>query len=225
MAQALAATGALGRKVLGEIIVIAIIDYGAGNVASIVNMLKRLGHVAVLTSDPVVLEQAEKIILPGVGHFDYGMEKLEASGIIPLLNRRVLEDKVPILGICLGVQLFTNRSDEGVRPGLGWIDAETVAFDRNRLKPTDRVPHMGWSTLQVVRSSRILTPLDDAARFYFVHSYHLRCQHREDVIGQVTHGYPIDVAVERGNIFGVQFHPEKSHRFGMEMLRNFVSLS
>lgn len=204
---------------------IAIVDYGAGNVASIANMLKRLGQAAVLSSDPAVLEQAEKLILPGVGHFDYGMEKLEASGIIPLLNRRVLEEKIPILGICLGLQLFTRRSDEGVRPGLGWIDAETIAFDRNRLGLTDRIPHMGWSTLQVVRSSRIFTPLDAAARFYFVHSFHLQCQQREDVIGQITHGYPIDVAVERGNIFGVQFHPEKSHRFGIEVLRNFVNLS
>ena len=204
---------------------IAIVDYGAGNVASIANMLKRLGQAAVLSSDPAVLEQADKLILPGVGHFDYGMEKLEASGIIPLLNRRVLEEKIPILGICLGLQLFTRRSDEGVRPGLGWIDAETIAFDRNRLGLTDRIPHMGWSTLEVVRSSRIFTPLDAAARFYFVHSFHLQCQQREDVIGQITHGYPIDVAVERGNIFGVQFHPEKSHRFGIEVLRNFVNLS
>ena len=204
---------------------IAIVDYGAGNVASIANMLKRLGQAAVLSSDPAVLEQADKLILPGVGHFDYGMEKLEASGIIPLLNRRVLEEKIPILGICLGLQLFTRRSDEGVRPGLGWIDAETIAFDRSRLGLTDRIPHMGWSTLQVVRSSRIFTPLDAAARFYFVHSFHLQCQQREDVIGQITHGYPIDVAVERGNIFGVQFHPEKSHRFGIEVLRNFVNLS
>ena len=204
---------------------IAIIDYGAGNIASIRNMLKRLGKDSVLTSDPAVLGDAEKLILPGVGHFDYGMEKLEQSGIVPMLNHRVLEEKIPILGICLGVQLFTQRSDEGVRPGLGWIDAETIAFDRSRLKQTDRVPHMGWSTLDVTRPSRIFMPLDAAARFYFVHSYHLRCRQREDVIGQVSHGYPIDVAIEHGNIFGVQFHPEKSHRFGMEVLRNFTNLS
>lgn len=203
---------------------IAIIDYGAGNVASIRNMLKRLDQESILTSDPAVLENADKLILPGVGHFDYGMEKLEQSGIVPLLNRRVLQEKTPILGICLGMQLFTQRSDEGVHPGLGWIDAETVAFDRSRLKLTDRVPHMGWSTLQVTRPSRIFTPLDAAARFYFVHSYHLNCRQREDVIGQVIHGYPIDVAIQHGNIFGVQFHPEKSHRFGMEVLRNFTNL-
>jgi glutamine amidotransferase len=204
--------------------VIAIIDYGAGNIASIVNMLKRLGYAAVLSSDPAVLEQAERLILPGVGHFDYGMEKLEHSGIVPLLNRRVLEEKIPILGICLGLQLFTKRSDEGVRPGLGWIDAETIAFNRSKLSETDRIPHMGWSTLQITRPSRLFSLLDGASRFYFVHSFHLQCRERRDVIGQVTHGYPIDVAVERGNIFGVQFHPEKSHRFGMEVLRNFVNL-
>ncbi len=203
---------------------IAIIDYGAGNIASIVNMLKRLGHAAVLSSDPAVVEQAERLILPGVGHFDYGMQKLEDSGIIPLLNRRVLEEKIPILGICLGLQLFTKRSDEGVRPGLGWIDAETISFDRSKLRVTDRIPHMGWSTMQITRPSRLFSPLDGASRFYFVHSFHLQCYERRDVIGQVTHGYPIDVAVELGNIFGVQFHPEKSHRFGMEVLRNFVNL-
>ena len=204
---------------------IAIIDYGAGNVASIRNMLKRLGQDSVLTSDPAVLEDAEKLILPGVGHFDYGMEKLEQSGIVPLLNRRVLEKKTPILGICLGVQLFTRRSDEGVRPGLGWIDAETVAFDRKRLKPTDRVPHMGWCHVHKGPvASPLVQDLADDARFYFVHSYFVEPQDESVIAARTDYGQKFVSMIARKNLFATQFHPEKSQAVGLKLLGNFASL-
>jgi glutamine amidotransferase len=198
---------------------IAIIDYGMGNVGSIRNMLKAVGADSVVTRDEREMRAAEKIILPGVGHFDAGMKNLHAAGVVPLLNELALEKRVPFLGICLGMQLMTKRSEEGVEPGLGWIDAECVRF---AAAPGLRVPHMGWNSARPTRESALLADLDTEPRYYFVHSYRVRCADRADALLGSHYGVDFDAAFERGNLRGVQFHPEKSHRFGMAMLRNFV---
>ena len=201
---------------------IVIIDYNAGNLQSVAKMLSYLGYTSRIAEKPGDLTGAKRIILPGVGKFDFGMTNLRERGFVEALNEQVAVRKVPLLGICLGAQLLTRRSDEGVLPGLGWIAADTVAFDRSRLGPSDRVPHMGWTDTEFRRDSRLAAGIDESPRYYYVHSYHLRCDHPEDELCHATHGYRFVSGVERGNILGVQFHPEKSHRFGMQILRNFV---
>ncbi|NQT13094.1 MAG: imidazole glycerol phosphate synthase subunit HisH [Planctomycetes bacterium] len=201
---------------------IVVVDYCVGNVSSVRNMLKRLCHESVISGDPTVIGRAHKLILPGVGAFDYGMQQLTESGIADVLRARVLEARVPLLGICLGAQLLTRRSDEGRLPGLGWFDAETVGFDRKRLASELRVPHMGWADVDVVRPSRLFEGLCSDSRFYFVHSFHLVCNHSDDVVATAEHGYTFAAGIERGHIAGVQFHPEKSHKYGMCVLDNFA---
>jgi glutamine amidotransferase len=201
--------------------VITIVDYGVGNLMSIQNMLGKLGVGSRISAEPRELRTANKIILPGVGAFAHGMERLRAMGFEEPLGERVMNDGVPILGICLGMQLFSRRSDEGDVPGLGWLDADAVSFDRSRLQQHHRVPHMGWSEIDVTRPSRLFDEAPER-RFYFVHSYHVACHDQSDVLAWSTHGYPFVAAVERNNIVGVQFHPEKSHRYGMALLRNFA---
>lgn len=204
---------------------IVVIDYGMGNVGSIVNMGRRAGGKFVLSSDPTVIAQAEKLILPGVGAFDNGMMNLQERGLIPVLNESVLQRKTPILGVCLGVQLFTRRSDEGRLPGLGWIAADTRRFafppENRRLK----IPHMGWNYVEPTKRAPLLDQLPAQPRFYFVHSYHLVCDNPADVLAWTTYGHRFVSAVHCGNIWGTQFHPEKSHKFGLAVLRNFLSLS
>jgi imidazole glycerol-phosphate synthase subunit HisH len=198
---------------------IAIIDYGMGNVGSIRNMLTAVGAESAVTRDPERVRSASHIILPGVGHFDLGMKNLHASGVLPHLTELALERRVPFLGICLGMQLMTRRSEEGTEPGLGWINAECVRF---AAAPGLRVPHMGWNTSKPVRASPLLHDLDPEQRYYFVHSYRVVCADRSDVLLVARHGVDFDAAFARGSLYGVQFHPEKSHRFGMALLRNFV---
>jgi glutamine amidotransferase len=200
---------------------IAIVDYGTGNLCSILNMLKKVGAKGVISSDAVELRNADKLILPGVGAFDNAMGNLEKLGLIPILNELVVKGRKPILGICLGMQLLTHTSEEGKLPGLGWIDADTVRFrfdDRNRLK----IPHMGWNTIEQVKKSPLLDDADAEPRFYFVHSYHVVCRKEEDVLTKTTYGYDFISSVVKNNIAGVQFHPEKSHKFGMKLLSNFA---
>ena len=204
---------------------ITIIDYGAGNLASIRNMLGSLGVESEISSDPGKIEQATKLILPGVGAFDHGMQSLHNRHLIEVMNRKVLEEKTPILGICLGVQLFTKRSDEGNASGLGWLDAETIRFDPASLSADDRIPHMGWRDVEISRSSKLTKDLPENSRFYFVHSYHLRCNSPSDILLSASHGYCFTSGVEKENIFGVQFHPEKSHRFGKKLLANYAALN
>jgi glutamine amidotransferase len=202
---------------------IIIVDYGMGNLSSIANMLKKSGSPATIASDPQIVRDAEKLVLPGVGAFDSGMKNLADRGLIDPLNRAVLERKVPVLGLCLGMQLMTRRSEEGRLPGLGWIDAETVRF--RLADPQLKVPHMGWNTMRFAKSSALACGLADDARFYFVHSYHLICADDSDALGRTIYGYEFVSAIERTNIFGVQCHPEKSHRFGMQLLRNFSTIA
>lgn len=202
---------------------IAIIDYGMGNIASILNMFKRIGNRDVLlTKDADQILKADKILLPGVGAFDNGMKNLNESGLIPLLNKKALEDKVPVLGICLGMQLLTRGSEEGIEKGLGWIAADTKKFifpESSELK----IPHMGWNYISVKKQSPLISP-EDKKKFYFVHSYYVKCDDPQDVLATCDYGFEFDCMVQNNNIFGAQFHPEKSHKFGMELFENFSKL-
>lgn len=203
---------------------IIIIDYGMGNIGSILNMLKKIGAAARISSDPDEIRAAEKLILPGVGAFDTGMRQLNECGLIDLLNEKVLAKKTPVLGVCLGMHLLVQKSEEGILPGLGWIDGETVRFHFDRSQSELKIPHMGWNDITIQRSDPLLNDLEEEARFYFVHSYHLQCHDSDDVTAVTHHGYEFPSVVRRGNIMGTQFHPEKSHRFGMQLYRNFVEL-
>ncbi len=200
---------------------IVIIDYGMGNLGSIANMLKKIGTQVVVSSNSAVIGQAEKLILPGVGAFDQGMKSVNNSGLLPLLTDRVLKNKIPILGICLGMQLLTQKSEEGTLPGLGWIDAETVRFNFNG-KANLKIPHMGWNTVKLCKDSPLFSEMYPDPRFYFVHSYHVVCRREQDIVTRTFHGYEFVSSFAKENIVGVQFHPEKSHKFGMRFLKNFV---
>jgi len=204
---------------------IVVIDYHMGNLGSIMNMLKKVGAKAILSSNIADVEKAEKLVLPGVGAFDTGMKNLVDLGLIPVLNHKVIESKTPILGICLGMQLLTKSSEEGDMAGLGWIDGETLRFKFDDVQGVkDKIPHMGWNTVKITRKSHLFDDMYPEPRFYFVHSYHVRCNREEDILTKTFYGYDFVSSILRGNIAGVQFHPEKSHKFGMKLMSNFVSL-
>lgn len=200
---------------------IVIIDYGMGNVGSIANMLKKVGAKAEISSAPESVSSAEKLILPGVGAFDAGMSQLEERRLIEPLNQLVIKEKIPLLGICLGMQLLSRSSEEGTRPGLGWIDARTVKF---RVSPTLRLPHMGWNSVSTRPNTKLFQGGEEKKRFYFVHSFHLELARKEDESCSSIYGYEFPSAIEHENIFGTQFHPEKSHHYGLEVFRNFIRL-
>lgn len=204
---------------------IVVVDYGMGNVGSIANMLRKAGAQAVVSADPATIARADKLILPGVGAFDAAMERINGGGLRAALDRRVLEDRVPVLGICLGMQLLTQSSEEGELRGLGWVDARTIGF-RGRIDPQLKCPHMGWNLVSPQTASPLTREFDSIAepRFYFVHSYFVECAQREAAILCTTYGVSYDSGLQCGNIFGVQFHPEKSHRFGLRLLQNFAGL-
>lgn len=201
---------------------ITIIDYHAGNIASISNMLSKLGARSRITNDVDAIRSATRIILPGVGSFDYGMRKLNELNLIPTLNQKVINEKTPCLGICLGAQLMCQQSEEGILPGLQWIQARVQKFPTQVNGKRYPVPHMGWDVVTPARASRLLTNLNNHPRFYFVHSYYITCQDRGDALLTNHYGIDFDSAFERENIVGVQFHPEKSHKFGKTLLRNFI---
>jgi len=201
---------------------ITIIDYGIGNLMSISNMLKRIGTVSVMSNLAEDIEKADKLILSGVGNFDYGITKLNESGLIPIIERRVFEDKIPILGICLGAQLMTKRSDEGKVIGLGWVDAETISFDKSKFTNNEKIPHMSWNNVNSKKECVLFNDMPQEPRFYFVHSYHLKMNNPEDVWLTSNYGYEFCAAYQHENIFATQFHPEKSHKFGMKLLENFA---
>lgn len=200
---------------------VVIIDYGMGNVGSIRNMLKRIGCDAIISSSEDDLSNASHLVLPGVGAFDAGIAGLHEMRLRPLLDELVLGRCVPILGVCLGMQLLTKKSEEGMSAGLGWIDAETVRFrfDENS---ENRIPHMGWNDVEPRVGATLFDGETQVPRYYFVHSYHLMCADRSDVSATATYGYTFTASVQRGNVFGVQFHPEKSHLFGMRVFERFV---
>jgi imidazole glycerol phosphate synthase, glutamine amidotransferase subunit len=200
---------------------ITIIDYKTGNLGSIQNILKRIGEDSVVTSDKDEIALATKLILPGVGAFDTGMRNLTGLNLIDILNKKVIEEKIPVLGICLGMQLLSKNSEEGSLPGLGWIDASTVRFKFEDSKEY-KIPHMGWNFIRQHKAGKLFDKMYPESRFYFVHSYFFRANDPGDVLTSTTYEIEFTSAIERGNILGVQFHPEKSHKFGMKLLKNFV---
>lgn len=201
---------------------IVIIDYKTANLGSIVNMFKRIGAPARVAERPEQLDGASRILLPGIGHFDTCAGNLRRLGFSEALETLVKEKNVPLLGICVGAQLLTRGSEEGNIPGLGWIDAETVRFP-NLPVESYKVPHMGWNCANPSSDHKLFAGFESPPRFYFVHSYYMRCDRRENVLSQTEHGIAFDSAIFKNNIAGVQFHPEKSHRFGMQLLRNFAA--
>jgi glutamine amidotransferase len=200
---------------------ITIVDYGMGNLGSIENMFKRIGVAAEVTGDPAILEGASKILLPGVGAFDSAMERINASGLRAVLDRKALGECVPIMGICLGMQLLTRGSEEGTLPGLGWIPAVTRRFpDTSGLK----VPHMGWNLVTATRDSPLTRGLAPESRYYFVHSYYVQTDDPRDSVLTARYGVTFDAVVAHRNLYGAQFHPEKSHKYGMGFLSNFAKI-
>ena len=203
---------------------IAIIDYGLGNVKAFANVYKKLNIPAIVVKQVRSLKDASKVILPGVGSFDYAMQRLEKSGMRQILDEMVLHRKAPLLGVCVGMQMLACSSEEGSLPGLGWIDGEVKRFDPSSLGHSLSVPHMGWNDVRPVKTNGLLLGLEVDARFYFLHSYYFRCHRSEDVSAVTDYGGPFASAINSGNIFGVQFHPEKSHQWGVRLLKDFASL-
>jgi glutamine amidotransferase len=201
---------------------ITVIDYDAGNVGSVVNICRKAGGKATISADPREIAKADKLILPGVGHFGRAMERLRKNGLVDAMNEAVLERRRPVLGICLGMQLLSRHSEEGDAEGLGWIDARTVRF---RPEPGSdlKVPHMGWNAVKIANDDPLLAGLPEEPRFYFVHSFYVDAANGADVMLRTVHGRPFVSAVRHGNIRGTQFHPEKSHRYGLTLIRNFVA--
>ncbi len=200
---------------------ITIVDYGMGNLGSVQNMFKHLGFESEITRDLDKLLLAKKVVLPGVGSFDAAMKRINTNGMRAILERKALYDRIPFLGICLGMQLLTMKSEEGTLSGLGWIPAQTIRFPNiNGLK----VPHMGWNDVVTKTPSPLTVGLTEEARFYFVHSYYVKAEEEVYSVLKTEYGLVFDSAIQKDNIFGVQFHPEKSHRFGKKLLTNFARL-
>ncbi len=202
---------------------LVIVDYGVGNLASVKNMLKKAGYESVLAADPSTIETASKIILPGIGAFDHCMKQFNASGLREAVTRKVLEDKTPLLGICVGLQMLMENSEEGVEPGLGWITGKTVKFKKEKIGDL-KIPHMGWTNVRLEKESPLTENLGDLPRFYFVHSYYVQPENKSDELLSANYGYDFTAAISRDNIYGAQFHPEKSHKYGMKILENFARL-
>ncbi|GCC52462.1 imidazole glycerol phosphate synthase subunit HisH [Chryseotalea sanaruensis] len=201
---------------------ISIIDYGLGNLGSIVNMFKKIGYQSQIIHRPEELDQATKLILPGVGAFDTGIKHLQDHGWLAPLEKKVMVERIPIMGICLGMQLMTKGSEEGKFDGLGWIDAYTRKFQPASAEV--KIPHMGWSKADIVKESKLLIQKNNSERrFYFVHSYFVSVNNAEDELLRCNYGNNFTAGFERNNIIGVQFHPEKSHKFGMELFGNFAN--
>lgn len=200
---------------------IGVVNYGMGNIGSIVNILNRVTpHVSIINS-PDEIKMVDRLILPGVGAFDNAMHKLMSGGWADMLSSHAEQGK-PVLGICLGMQIMTESSEEGTMEGLGWIKGRAVAFDPNRMNGRHRIPHMGWNIAVVRKGNVLFDPAELEERFYFLHSYHVICDDEKDVLTTTEHGYPFISTFQKDNIIGVQFHPEKSHRFGLEFFRHFL---
>lgn len=198
---------------------IAIIDYDMGNLRSVQKAVARLGFHCIITRDENELNKASKIIMPGVGNFENGIRNLRTLNLIDILNRQVLDFKKPVFGICLGMQLMTERSEEGNCEGLGWISAETIHFSHNNLK----VPHIGWNSVEMNKNLAMFNELNSEDEFYFVHSYFVKCKVPDDVLFRTQYGTTFDSGLLKGNIMGVQFHPEKSHFSGQKILKAFLN--
>lgn len=203
---------------------ITIIDYGLGNIRAFVNVYERLNIKTKIARTADEITGAEKIILPGVGAFDYAMSQLNASGMRDELEKQVVINKVPVIGICVGMQMLARSSDEGRLPGLGWVDGEVRMFDPELIPYKTRLPHMGWNSMTPVKENHLLNGFDGPMRFYFLHSYYFICHQDDDVIATTHYGITYASAINRGNVYGIQFHPEKSHSNGIRLLHNFAKL-
>ncbi len=200
--------------------VVSILDYGVGNFGSVVRMVEKSGHKAVRINLPEQILEASKIIIPGVGSFDQGMNYLIQRNFVEALKHFANDEKIKILGICLGMQLMCSSSEEGTLPGLGLINAKVTLV--NSMNGSLKVPHMGWNTLKVLKKNPLIPMTDNHERFYFVHSYKVQCDDKSDILGVTKYGEEFTAAFQRNNLFGVQFHPEKSHKFGLNLISNFM---
>ena len=203
---------------------ITLIDYGVGNIFAFQNVYKRLNIPTKIAKRKEDLANAKKLILPGVGSFDYAMAQLNASGMREKLDELVLEKKVPVIGICVGMQMMGNRSDEGKLEGLKWIDSEILKFDQNLIQQRTKLPHMGWNDVAPINNHPLFIGLEKEAIFYFLHSFYFKCKNETESIAVSNYGIFFSSAVHRENIFGIQFHPEKSHQYGEKLLHNFANL-
>lgn len=203
---------------------IAIVDYGVGNVQAIANIYKRLGIAATLAATERELLAAERIILPGVGAFDWAMQRLTRAGLVEALHHCVRSERKPILGICVGMQMMAGRSDEGKLAGLGWIDGEVKRFDVRSFCAATHLPHMGWNGVRVAAGSELFSGLDSDARFYFLHSYYFAAARAGEVLASTDYHGLFASGVRSANAYGVQFHPEKSHQWGIALLKNFAAV-
>ena len=200
---------------------ITIVDYGMGNLHSVEKAFDFLGAEVRVSEKPEDVKAADKLVLPGVGAFADGMGNLRKAGLVEALQEEVIGNKKPVLGICLGMQLLATGSEEGKLKGLGWLDAKTMKF---KFDPNEKlkVPHMGWNRIKIIKEKPLLKDMPKNARFYFVHSYYVKCANSKDVAATTNYGTDFASIVQKGNIYGAQFHPEKSHRFGMKLLENFA---
>ncbi len=203
---------------------ITLIDYGVGNIFAFQNVYKRLDIPTKIAKTQKDLIGAEKLILPGVGSFDYAMAQLNASGMRDKLDELVLVEKIPVIGICVGMQMMGNRSDEGSLEGLKWIDAAILKFDERLIQQRTKLPHMGWNDVSPVKEHPLFVGLEQDAIFYFLHSFYFQCENPLDRIAVSEYGLSFSSAVNKDNIYGIQFHPEKSHLYGEKLLHNFAKL-
>lgn len=201
---------------------ISLVDFGLGNLRSIQHKLEKRGVDVEIASNPTEVKKSKALIFPGVGHFAAGMCNLRSIGLLDVLNQKVLVEKTPILGICLGMQLFSKYSEEGGVEGLGWINAKTVRFREDKAGGSIKIPHVGWNEIRTTKTNFLFDGVRAKQKFYFTHSYHLEAENDEEVVATACHGYEFVCAVQRGNIAGVQFHPEKSHIEGIEVILNFI---
>lgn len=203
---------------------ITIIDYGLGNVLAFMNVYSRLNIPVAVAKSAGDLVKATRLILPGVGSFDHAMRQLELSGMRHAIEQLVLEKGMPVLGICVGMQMLAKTSEEGMLPGLGWIDGQVRKFDVSTMPRDTNLPHMGWNDVKPVADNGLFKGMEQDARFYFLHSYYFQCRQQADVLAVTDYGEQFTCAVRRNNVYGVQFHPEKSHHFGSQLLRNFSEI-
>ena len=203
---------------------ISILDYGSGNINAIRNIYDRLDIPCEFICTASEIERADKVILPGVGAFDETISTLRAKGIVDILNQRVERGNLPVLGICVGMQMLSDSSEEGSLAGLGWISGEVKMFDKSFIQGKPKLPHLGWNSISIVKDSPLFKGIDEETGFYFVHSYYFNCKDVENVLTTTDYGITFHSAIAKGNVYGVQFHPEKSHDNGIQLLRNFAEL-
>ena len=203
---------------------ITIIDYGLGNVLAFINLYSRLNIPVVVAKSASDLLNATKLILPGVGSFDHAMQQFDKSGMRQTVEQLVLQKAMPVLGVCVGMQMLAKLSDEGELPGLGWIDGKVTKFNLSDMPRGTNLPHMGWNDVRPLVEGGLFKGMEQDARFYFLHSFYFECHQRENVLAVTDYGEQFSCAVRRNNVYGVQFHPEKSHRFGSQLLKNFAEV-